>query len=276
MGWTITARRRRLLDSAAHSRTKEVSVTRAERLLVELGELARALGPSVQPPGTSRMLAALTETARQAFGAAACSIALLTDDETELLYTTAAGQGADDITGMRMPSGRGVAGWVLASGQPVIIADVREDARFARDVAERTGYVPTAILAVPLQSELRLLGVLSVLDRDADRPGADHDLQLLHVFADQAAIAVEASRSFSDLGRVLLRALASAADAGTTLADALAATAGHLPEPDRALTQLAAAFAELAGCGAAERDLALRLTAEVLSYARGRSRRPGG
>ncbi|GAC1445301.1 MAG: hypothetical protein NVSMB55_25650 [Mycobacteriales bacterium] len=251
-------------------------MTRPERLLLELGELASALGPSVEPPGTRRLLAALTETARQAFGAAACSIALLTDDESELVYTTAAGRGAADVSGMRMPSGRGVAGWVVASGQPVIIADLRNDPRFARDVAERTGYVPTAILAVPLQSDLRLLGVLSVLDRDADRTGGDDDLQLLQVFADQAAIALEASRSFGDLGRVLLRALAAAVDAGGDLKHALATAATDLAEPDRALTQLATLFAELGGRGTAERDLALRLIADVLAYTRGRSRRPEG
>lgn len=249
-------------------------MTEPDALLTELAMLASALGPAVAPPGTQRLLGALTETARQAFGAQACSLALLSEDQSELVYTTASGSGADNVTGMRIPATRGIAGWVVASGQPVAITDLRNDARFARDLAENTGYVPTAILAVPVQSDLRLLGVLSVLDRDADRPGSEQDLSLLAVFADQAAIALEGARAFTELGRVLLGALASAAAGGAQLDELLARAAADLPRPDRELAELAALFAELARQGPAERALALRVAAEVVGYARGRSRRP--
>jgi GAF domain-containing protein len=250
-------------------------MTTPESLLRELGALAGALGPAVAPPGTDGLLSALTGTARQAFGAKACSLALLTEDESELVYTTAAGAGADDVTGMRMPATRGIAGWVVASGQPVAISDLRNDARFARDLAENTGYVPTAILAVPVQSELRLLGVLSILDRDVDRPGSEQDLALLAVFADQAAIALEGARAFGDLGRVLLAALAAATEEGSGLASAVTRVSAALSPADAQLATLAALFAELADVGPDERALALEVTAQVLAYARGRSRRPG-
>jgi len=246
-------------------------------LLIELAELARNVGPAVEPPGTERLLAALTDTARRLFGAQACSLALLTDDESELVYTTAAGAGAEDVSGLRMPADRGVAGWVAQSGQPVAINDLRQDARFARDLAENTGYVPTAILAVPVSSQHRLLGVLSLLDRDSARPGAEQDMALLSVFADQAAIALEGAQAFSDLGRVLLQALAAAVDNDTELGAALAGL--ELPKRDSRLAELAALFAELSRQGDAERDLALRVVTEVLAYARtqsgGRLPRPG-
>lgn len=242
-------------------------------LLGQLAELARSVGPAVEPPGTTRLLAALTETARRLFGAQACSLALLTEDESELVYTTAAGAGADDVSGLRMPADRGIAGWVAQSGQPVAIDDLRSDARFARDVAEETGYVPTAILAVPVASENRMLGVLSLLDRDSARPGAEQDMVLLALFADQAAIALEGARAFSDLGRVLLLALSNAVDEGTDLAVSLAAV--PLPRRDQQLADLAVLFAELARQGEAERALALRVVREVVAYSGGRSRRPG-
>jgi GAF domain-containing protein len=250
-------------------------MTTPSSLLHELGLLASALGPAVAPPGTQGLLQALTGTARQAFGAKACSLALLSEDESELVYTTAAGSGADDVTGMRMPSTRGIAGWVVASGQPVAISDLRNDARFAQDFAENTGYVPTAILAVPVQSQLRLLGVMSVLDRDADRPGAEQDLTLLSVFAEQAAIALEGAQAFGDLGRVLLAAFAAAAAAGSPMSEVLAEVGAGLPRADAELTRLAALFAELSAEGPEEKALAQRVVRDVLDYARGRSRRPG-
>ena len=103
-----------------------------DELLRQLGELATSLGPAVRPAGTDELLRSLTETARRLFGAAACSLALLSEDESELVYTVAAGQGADHVTGMRIPASQGIAGWVVQSGQPIAISDVASDPRFAR------------------------------------------------------------------------------------------------------------------------------------------------
>ncbi|MCA1824143.1 MAG: GAF domain-containing protein [Mycobacteriales bacterium] len=250
-------------------------MTRAERLLEELRGLAAALGPAVQPSGYDELLRALTETARRLFGAAACSLALLTDDESELVYTTAAGAGAASVSGMHMPSGHGIAGWVVMSGQPVAISDLQGDARFAREVAEHTGYVPTAILAVPVVSPRRMLGVLSLLDRDTTRGDAEHDMELLGLFAAQAALAIEASAVFRDVGRVLLGALADAAADSGNLRAAIERAATDGEGPDDELTELAALFAALAEQSPADRALALRIVREVAAHTERRSQRPG-
>jgi GAF domain-containing protein len=193
-------------------------------MLPDLARVLAAVGPALAPVGNEHLLQSITSTAQGIFGAQACSLAMLTDDGDELVYTTAAGQGADSVLGMRMPSGQGVAGWVVNSEQPLEVRDLQRDARFARDVAESTGYVPSSLLAVPVASPRRLLGVLSVLDRDTSRPAASHDMRLLQLFADQAALAIESTRVFADLGSALLGAVA-AADAGTDLAAALSAAA---------------------------------------------------
>src|ERR1700743_363878 len=205
-----------------------------DELLRELGELATSLGPAVRPAGTDELLRSLTETARQLFGAAACSLALLSEDESELIYTVAAGEGAADVTGMRISSSLGIAGWVAQSGQPIAVSDLASDSRFARDTAERTGYVPQAILAVPVETPQRMLGGISLLDRDSRRPGAEQDMALISLFADQAALALPSVEAFSMMGRVLLDALAEAA-AGQDLAIALrpggAGAPGAQPHP---------------------------------------------
>jgi GAF domain-containing protein len=245
-----------------------------DELLRELGELANSLGPAVRPAGTDELLRSLTETARRLFGAAACSLALLSEDESELLYTTAAGEGAEDVTGMRISSSQGIAGWVVQSGQPIAISDVANDPRFSRAVAEQTGYVPRAILAVPVQTPQRTLGVITLLDRDPRRPGAEQDMALLSLFADQAALALASVEAFSSLGRVLLAALAEAADGGD-LALALRRAAdrqAQAADPD--LAALAADFAALARRGAAERRLALAVLRDVAKYAERRPSRP--
>ena len=247
----------------------------AEELLQELARVATDLGPAVRPTGADDLLRALTETARRLFGAAACSLALLSDDESELVYTTAAGEGADDVTGMRISSHQGIAGWVVQSGQPIAISDLSQDPRFSRQVAEQTGYVPEAILAVPVASERRTLGVITLLDRDASRPGAGHDMTLLSLFADQAAIALESVQAFSRLAHVLMMAVASAAADGEDgdLAVAAQRIAADLPDSEADLADLASVFALLARRGASERRLALDVLRAVGAHAERRSPR---
>src|ERR1700683_5875039 len=62
-------------------------------LLAELGELATSLGPAVRPAGTEELLRSLTETARRLFGEAACSLGLVTADDSALLSTGGAAGG---------------------------------------------------------------------------------------------------------------------------------------------------------------------------------------
>ena len=244
-----------------------------DELLRELGELATSLGPAVRPAGTDELLRSLTETARRLFGAAACSLALLSEDDSELLYTTAAGEGADDVTGMRISSSHGIAGWVVQSGQPIAISDLASDPRFSPGLAERTGYVPQTILAVPVETPQRMLGVISLLDRDTRRPGAEQDMALLSLFAGQAALALASVERFNVLGRVLLAALAEAAT-GNDLVLALRRAAGGLPAADPDLAALAGIFAVLARRGAAERRLALAVLRDIGEYVERRPPRP--
>ena len=129
----------------------------------------------------------IVDEARTAFGAAACSLATLDEDEGELAYVVASGTGADAIVGVRLPVTRGIAGWVAASGQPLVVSDLHNDARFAKDVAESTRYVPNTLLVSPVVGPEGVLGVLSVLDRDAGREGAGEDLALAGAFAARAA-----------------------------------------------------------------------------------------
>jgi signal transduction protein with GAF and PtsI domain len=136
---------------------------------------------------------------RELFDAAACSCALANPDGAALTFTAADGVGATEVIGLEVPVGRGLVGWTAMSGQPVAVRNVRTDARFARDIAESTGYVPTAILAAPcFDSAGEVVGVLEVLDPAIDTSG-DWPLTVLGTLASQlAAIVASAGPSDSD------------------------------------------------------------------------------
>jgi GAF domain-containing protein len=210
----------------------------------------------------------VTTVARAVFGAVGCSLALLSEDGTELVFTTVAGGSEETISGLRLPAGTGIAGWVAMTGQPLAVADVNQDARFASDVAETAGYQPQSILACPVATDDALLGVIEVLDRDSARAGAAEDLQLLGLFARQAAVALEAAQQFDRLGRILLTALADSAATGDDLAATLRTTAQTADdEIDHGLTAAAAAFAALANSGEREQQLAVDILQAVSAYA---------
>lgn len=137
------------------------------------------------------LLGAIVEVARSIFGAKASSILLLDEQTEELVFEAVVGEGEGELLGLRFPAGQGIAGWVLATRTPLIIEDVRNDPRFASGVAEDTGYVPNGLMAAPLLHDERALGVLEVLDRPEQSVFSLADMDLLGLFANQAAIAVD-------------------------------------------------------------------------------------
>jgi GAF domain-containing protein len=159
----------------------------------EQGELRAAVASGVV--GSSEafrsLLEAVVEVARAIFGAKASSILLLDEEADELVFEAVVGEGEESLLGMRFPADRGVAGFVLATRTPLVIEDVRKDPRFAADVAEDTGYVPSGLMAAPLLYDEEVLGVLEVLDRPQQAHFSLEEMDLLGLFANQAAIAVD-------------------------------------------------------------------------------------
>jgi GAF domain-containing protein len=175
------------------------------------------------------LLSAIVEVARSIFGAKASSILLLDEETEELVFEAVVGEGEDTMLGARFPAGKGIAGWVLATRTPLVIEDVQQDPRFAADVAEGSGYVPSGLMAAPLIYGEEALGVLEVLDRPERSLFSLQEMELLGLFANQAAIAVDLLLSARRAGRVL-------EEGGEELevVSRLAATVDALEGPQRA------------------------------------------
>jgi GAF domain-containing protein len=141
------------------------------------------------------LLQATVEVARAIFGARASSVFMHDDETDELVFEAVAGEGADELVGRRFPSSTGVAGWVLVTRQPLVIDELDNDPRFAREAAESTGFVPKGLMAVPLLHDERALGVLEVLDRPQKEAFSLEEMALLGLFANQAAIALDLLQS---------------------------------------------------------------------------------
>ena len=137
------------------------------------------------------LLRSIVEVARAIFRARGSSIFLYDEATDELVFAAVASPEEQSLLGTRIPSSTGIAGWVLAAGTPLVIDDLQNDPRFAADVAEQTGYVPRGLMAVPLLHDERALGVLQVLDRPSNSRFSLEEMDLLGLFAAQAAVALD-------------------------------------------------------------------------------------
>jgi GAF domain-containing protein len=187
-------------------------------------DAAVAAGVLASEEQFARLLRSIVEVARAIFHAKASSVFLFDAETDELVFAAVAGDDEQHLVGRRLPSSTGIAGWVLSSRTPLVLEDVRQDPRFARDVAEGTGYVPEGLMAVPLLDDEAVLGVLQVLDRPQRSRFSLQEMELLGLFAGQAAIAL----SLLGWARRAGRALAGEGDAAAvaSLATALEALDG--------------------------------------------------
>jgi len=189
------------------------------------------------------LLDSIVEVARAIFGARASSIMLADEAADELVFRAVAGEGSDRLVGQRFPASTGIAGWVLVSRQPLVIEDVTKHERFAGDVAASTGFVPQGLMAVPLVREERALGVLEVLDRPQRSAFSLAEMELLGLFANQAAAALDLVERAARAKRMLERGSGEAA-AVARLAAALDALEDDRAEAARTLLD---ALADLLG-----------------------------
>ena len=185
-------------------------------ILERVAQVAFDLGPALTPIGHIELLRSVTDAAKELFQAAACSVALLTDDQKELVFHVASGAGREDVEGMRMPSSQGIAGWVVTSGQPMAIEDTTNDPRFARERRRRDRLVevdPRDAAGDRATDDRRDIGAR----RQGHPSGTGKEMELLSIFARQAALAIENSRVFTDLGRALFDAVGARPTTPTSL-----------------------------------------------------------
>jgi GAF domain-containing protein len=205
----IARLRERLDDDSLGSRLRDVSTTAAAAI---------AIGASTS---FGELFELIVETAIDVLSASAGSLLLLDEDTNELVFEVAVGGASEEVRRLRIPLGHGIAGGVAVSGQPLAVAHVEEDPRWAADVGERVGYRPTNLLCVPLFSEDRVIGVLELLDKRGAPSFTAGDIHTLSAFATMAAITIEQSRTQRNVGALIAAVLASPDAVGARWGDEL-------------------------------------------------------
>ena len=96
-----------------------------------------------------------------------------------------------DIREIRLPIGKGIAGTVAATGEPVILYDAYADPRFDRSLDQSSGFRTRSMLCVPIRGrDDRIVGVLQLLNKKHGSFGVI-DLEFLDAISEHMAIAME-------------------------------------------------------------------------------------
>lgn len=246
----------------------------ANPLAEELARVVQALsaaGKTILPGSSDALLNSIVEAAAKIFGAAAASILLVNESESQLEFKVAYGAGSHDLIGVRIPLNQGIAGYVAMSGQPISISDVDQDTRFNRDFAKSTGYVPRSILATPLLADERVIGVMEVLDKISAPSFGMKDMELLGLFAHQAALAIDQAQKIENLSETLLVSLKHLASSDPEhTANSLLAALEAAPDAksQNELMKLVDLLNEYSRLGASEQEMALKILATFAEYSR--------
>lgn len=140
---------------------------------------------------THTLLAQVLDTALDAVNTDHGSLLLLDEDTGELVFVLVRGPFSERLTGVRLAPGEGIAGWALRYGEPVLVPDVRFDPRWTTRIDEYTQWQTHTVLAVPLISKGRKLGVLEALNPRHGMPFTEEDQGILMLVGQLAALVLD-------------------------------------------------------------------------------------
>lgn len=162
--------------------------------LKSLLEIGQAVTSSLD---LSKILTVITNHSTQLLNVAATSVVLRDDSSQHVWFATASGESAKSVIGRRMKLGQGIAGWVAAEGQPIIVPDVSRDDRFYNQFDQDNNFATRSILCVPLQTKGQIIGAIESVNKQ-DGPFTMEDLALLQGVATYAATAIEHAQLYED------------------------------------------------------------------------------
>lgn len=139
------------------------------------------------------LVAWATQRARELFDAEGCALLLVDQGGREFRFPVASQRAGSPTSAARLqevrfPTSQGVAGWVLAQGQAIAIADAQNDPRFYKGVDDTTGSTTRSLLAAPLRTSAGTIGVIEVVN---PRDVGEGDVAFLEAIGSNIAVAHE-------------------------------------------------------------------------------------
>jgi signal transduction histidine kinase len=166
--------------------------------LAALYQVSRALGSSLDLDATLQVVmdAAIRLTRAER------GFLMLDDDGRGLVFRVARDAAGTALDQSRFQISHTIVDEIMATGQPVITTNARQDPRFSTQDSV-VQFALRSILAVPLSVRGRAIGVLYVDNKIRAGLFGPGDLELLNAFAGQAAMAIDNARLYTQTDHAL-------------------------------------------------------------------------
>ena len=136
------------------------------------------------------LLELIIDTATRMMQAKASSLLLLDKKAKKLYFKVATGEKRDEIRKFELDLGKGIAGIVAETGEALLIADVKEDPRWFKEISQSIGFETRSIACVPMQVDGEVIGVVEIIDKEDGSPILVEDMKTLRAYAELASMAV--------------------------------------------------------------------------------------
>jgi signal transduction histidine kinase len=250
-----------------------------ERKVRELDVLMEIAQVAASAPRLDDLLEGVLQRAVRAIDAEAGSILIADRATGDLRFRSAIGGAPEKVKRVRIARGQGICGWVTRNRQPKVVNDVTHDGRHLADIADRVGYHPRSVLAVPLfwgsgewsqSGDDQGEGALELLNKGRGRGRfTEDDVRFATLIASQISTAIQLAKArerkdqedrLSTIGQLLSSVLH---DLKTPMAVIAGYTRELVEEPERAMRERFAASI------LKQVELVNAMTRETLAFARG-------
>lgn len=181
----------------------KANTSELENLVYKLSTLSEVTDLVSRIPDIKEVLQIVLHRAMAAVQSRIGSIMLL-DVPTDTLRI-AASEGLDDtiVLGTTVRVGEGIAGKVVQTGEPVLVADVEHDERFSK--INDPKYDTSSFICMPLRAHERIIGVLNLSKKSGQRSFNELDMKFLSTLLGHIGFAVENARLLKEAKEAALK-----------------------------------------------------------------------
>ena len=112
----------------------------------------------------------ILKVAAESVGSADASVLIRDGNEGGLRFLVAVSEIEDALLKIRIPPGKGIAGLVFSTGQPMAVNDVSAEGSFWSGADKAIGFKTITLLATPLRTGNETIGVLEFVNRPGEPP----------------------------------------------------------------------------------------------------------
>ncbi|MEI7639923.1 MAG: HD domain-containing phosphohydrolase [bacterium] len=187
-------------------KNEELLLEKEERvhLLENIMEISQKINSTIN---LNSLLDKIIEISTTQLKAEAGSILLLEEGGNELVFQTVTGSKKGELKEIRIPVGEGIAGWVIREDKILIVEDAQRDPRFYKKMDQKLDFVTHSVIAVPLKSKGKMIGVMEVINKKNKEFFNQQDEELLVSLSNQAAVAMENAKLFHNLQKLFINTI---------------------------------------------------------------------